>query len=127
MNNVQIVGRLTRNPEARYTESGMCIATFTVAVNRIKQGEADFIPCKAFGKTAEILEKYFVKGKEIALTGRINTGSFEKDGKKVYTVDVVADRVEFVGSKAEAKETAEPTAEATADLTDFEALDDIPF
>lgn len=105
MNSVQLIGRLTRDPEVRYTDGGMSIARFSIAVDRrFKQdgGEnADFINCVAFGKTGEFVEKYFVKGKKIALTGRIQTGSYtNKDGAKVFTTDVVAETVEFVESKA---------------------------
>ena len=104
MNNVSLVGRLVRDPEVRYTPSQVAVARFTVAVDRpfSKDGEqgADFISCVAFGKTAEFMERFFTKGRPIGLTGRIQTGSYtNKDGAKVYTTDVVADRVEFVGNK----------------------------
>lgn len=107
MNKVELVGRLTRDPEVRYTtgESTNAIARFSVAVNRrFKNAEgnydADFINCVAFGKTAEFVEKYFTKGMAIGLTGRIQTGSYtNKDGQKVYTTDVVVEETEFVESK----------------------------
>lgn len=104
MNSVQLLGRLTRDPEVRYAESGSTIARFSLAVDRkFKQegGEtADFINCIAFGKTAEFIEKYFSKGMKIALNGRIQTGSYtNKDGVKVYTTDVVVENVEFAESK----------------------------
>lgn len=104
MNSVQLVGRLTRDPEVRYTDSGTSIARFSVACDRRfnREGEdsADFISCVAFGKTAEFLEKYFYKGKRIGLNGRIQTGSYtNKEGQKVYTTDVIAENVEFVESK----------------------------
>lgn len=105
MNNVSLVGRLTRDPEVRYTDSGTSIARFTVAVDRrFKQDggqTADFIGCIAFGKTAEFIEKYFHQGMKVGLNGRIQTGSYtNKDDIKVYTTDVVAENVEFVESKA---------------------------
>ena len=105
MNNVSLVGRLTRDPETRYAQNGTAVTKFSIAVDRRfkKEGEqtADFINCVAFGKTGEFVEKYFVKGKKIALTGRIQTGSYtNKDGAKVFTTDVVAETVEFVESKA---------------------------
>lgn len=106
MNKTQIVGRLTKDPEVRYSqgENSTAIARFTVAVDRrMKPGEADFISCVAFGKTAEFLEKYFKKGNRVGLCGHIQTGSYEKDGTKVYTTDVIADEVEFVESKGESK------------------------
>jgi single-strand DNA-binding protein len=105
MNNVSLVGRFTRDPEVRYTDSGSSIARFTVAVDRRFKQEggqtADFISCIAFGKTAEFIEKYFRQGMRIGLEGRIQTGSYtNKDGVKVYTTDVVAENVEFVESKS---------------------------
>jgi single-strand DNA-binding protein len=104
MNNVSLVGRLTKDPDVRYTTNGLSIARINIAVDRQfkKEGQAtaDFIPCIAFGKTAEFVEKYFLKGQRIGLTGRIQTGSYEKeDGTKVYTTDIVIDNVEFVESK----------------------------
>lgn len=106
MNNVQLVGRLTSDPNMRYTDGGLTIARFNLACDRRfkKDGEqsADFISCIAFGKTADFIEKYFKKGNRLGLIGRIQTGSYEKDGKKVYTTDVVAEAVEFVESKGSA-------------------------
>ena len=104
MNSVQLIGRLTRDPEIRYTDGGASIARFGLAVDRrFKQengADADFINIVAFGKTAEFIEKYFHKGMKIALNGRIQTGSYtDKDGKKVYTTDIVAENVEFCESK----------------------------
>lgn len=103
MNHVAIIGRLTKDPEIRYTQEQMAIARFTLAVDRRykKDGEqsADFIPCIAFRKTAEFIEKYVQKGTKLAAEGRIQTGSYEKDGKRVYTTDVVVDSVEFAESK----------------------------
>lgn len=105
MNSVQLIGRLTRDPDVRYADSGSTIAKFTVAVDRRFKQEggdtADFINCTAFGKTAEFIEKYFSKGKKIALNGRIQTGSYiNKDNIKVYTTDVVVENVEFVESRS---------------------------
>lgn len=106
MNSVQLIGRLTRDPEVRYSngEKAMAIARFTVTVDRRlkKEGEvnADFISCIAFGKTGEVVEKYFRKGQRIALNGRIQTGSYtNNEGQKVYTTDVIAENIEFVESK----------------------------
>lgn len=104
MNSVILIGRLTRDPEVRYgAQSQNAVARFTLAVDRggkDRNGEdrgADFISCVCFGKTAELVEKYIVKGRQIAVQGRIQTGKYEKDGRTVYTTDVVADRVEFLG------------------------------
>lgn len=100
MNKVILMGRLTRNPEVRYSagDSSMAIARYTLAVDRrfTRRGEdnngatADFIPCVAFGRSAEFAEKYFHQGMKVVVTGRIQTGSYvNKDGQKVYTTDVV--------------------------------------
>lgn len=109
MNKVVLMGRLTKDPEIRYStgENATAIARFTVAVNRKFKNaegnyEADFINCVAFGKSAEFIEKYFAKGSMIALSGRIQTGSYtNKDGVKVYTTDVVVEDTEFAGGKNE--------------------------
>ena len=113
MNKVILMGRLTRDPEVRYTQgdNSMCIARYTLAVDRrfAKRGggssgdggdSADFIPCVAFGKSGEFAEKYFRKGIKIAVTGRIQTGSYtNRDGVKVYTTEVVVEDQEFAESK----------------------------
>lgn len=106
MNNVSLVGRLVRPIELHYSqgENATAMCNLMLAVDRRfkKDGQdnADFISCKAFGKTAEFIEKYFDKGQRIGLTGRIQTGSYDhKDGYKVYTSDVIVDNVEFVESK----------------------------
>ena len=107
MNKVILMGRLTRDPEVRYSNGGeqpLAIARFSLAVDR-RQGRteeqtADFINIVAFGKTGEFVEKYLRKGTKIALTGRIQTGSYtNKDGVKVYTTEVVAEELEFAESK----------------------------
>lgn len=104
MNSVQLLGRLTRDPDVRYTDGGSTIARFSLAVDRRFKQEggdtADFINCIAFGKTAEFIERYIFKGTKIALNGRIQTGSYtNKDNVKVYTTDVVVENVEFAESK----------------------------
>jgi len=112
MNTVQLVGRLTKDPDVKYTNGGTTIARFTVAVDRRFKTEggptADFPSVVAFGKTAEFVEKYFHKGQRIGIAGRIQTGSYEdKDGKKVYTTDVIAEAVEFVESKGSGSGSAD--------------------
>ena len=112
MNRVILMGRLTRDPEMRYTqgERSMAVARYTLAVDRRQSrnnqnGEptADFIQCVAFGRSGEFAEKYFRKGMKVVVTGRIQTGSYtNKDGQKVYTTDVVVEQVEFAESKASA-------------------------
>lgn len=107
MNKVILMGRLTRDPEVRYSqgENAMAVARYTLAVERSfkRDGEqtADFIGCIAFGKSGEFAEKYLRKGTKIAISGRIQTGSYtNKDGQKVYTTDVVVEQQEFAESKA---------------------------
>ena len=108
MNKTILLGRLTRDPEVRYSQgdNATAIARFSLAVNRKFKNadgnyDADFPNCIAFGKQAEFIEKYFRKGDMIALTGRLQTGSYtNKDGVKVYTTDVVVEEVEFAGGKS---------------------------
>ena len=107
MNKVILIGRLTRDPEVRYSqgETSIAIARYTLAVDRRgrRDGEqsADFIPCKAFGKAGEWAEKWLRKGIKIAITGRIQTGSYtNNEGQKVYTTDVIIEEQEFAESKA---------------------------
>ena len=104
MNNVVLIGRLTRDPEMKYTtgQSQMAVTTFTLAIDRpVKQGQekqTDFIRITAFGRMAENCDRYLAKGRRAAVQGRIQTGSYtNKDGKTVYTTDVVANNVEFLG------------------------------
>ena len=106
MNKVILMGRLTRNPDVRYSqgEKATCVARYTLAVNRRfrRDGEqdADFINCVAFGRQGEFAEKYMKQGTKIVATGRIQTGSYtNKDGNKVYTTDVVIEDQEFAESK----------------------------
>lgn len=109
MNKVVLMGRLTRDPEVRYSqgENALAIARYTLAVDRrgarrdADQQTADFIPCVAFGKAGEFAEKYFRQGIKICVSGRIQTGSYtNKDGVKVYTTEVIVDDQEFAESKA---------------------------
>jgi len=109
MNKVILMGRLTRDPEVRYSQgdNAMAIARYTLAVDRRfnrnnnDENSADFIGCVAFGKSAEFAERYLHKGTKIVATGRIQTGSYvNKDGVKVYTTDVVVEDQEFAESKA---------------------------
>lgn len=103
MNNVCLIGRITRDPEVRYSQSGTAVCRFSIAIDRGKDKDgndlgADFPNCIAFGKTAENIGKYFSKGRKIGITGRLQTGSYEKDGVKHYTTDVVVDRFDFCDS-----------------------------
>lgn len=126
MNNVTLIGRLTKDPEVRYTEQQLAVARFNIAIDRIgKDKGADFPSIVVFGKQAENCEKYLTKGRKVAIQGHIQTGSYEKDGRKVYTTDVVADRVEFLewGDREENPTNNSGTFEG------FEAVedDDVPF
>ena len=104
MNKAILVGRLTRNPEARDTQGGTKVARFALAINRRgKDGGTDYINCTAFGKTAELAAQYLSKGSRVGVVGRIQTGSYERDGHKVYTTDVICDEVEFLETRAEAQ------------------------
>lgn len=107
MNRVVLMGRLTRDPEIRYSngENALAIARFTLAVdrrfNRREDQTADFITCKVFGKQAEFAERFLRQGIKVAASGRIETGSYtNRDGQKVYTTEVVLDEIEFAESKA---------------------------
>ncbi len=106
MNKVILMGRLTRDPEVRYSqgEQSTAVARYTLAVDRRFKRDsdqtADFIQCVAFGRAGEFAEKYFRKGMKIAVTGRIQTGSYtNRDGQKVYTTDVIIEEQEFAESK----------------------------
>ena len=127
MNKTILMGRLTRDPEVRYTQtSNVMVTTFTLAVNRrfVKEGQqqADFINIVAWNKTAEFVSKYFKKGQQVGVIGRIETKNYDdKDGKKVYVTEVIAEEVYFADSKKN-DEQGEPT--------DFMASadnDDLPF
>ena len=105
MNKAFLIGRLTRDPELRYSSSNTPIVNFTIAIdrqftNRDGQRETDFIRIVAYNKQAENISKYVSKGSLVAVDGRIQTGSYDdKDGKRVYTTDIVADRVQFLDTR----------------------------
>lgn len=111
MNKVILIGRLTADPDIRQTQDGKAVGTYTLAVDRrVAKGEqkADFIRCQVWERKAEFAEKYLKKGTKIAITGRIQTGSYtDRNGNKVYTTDVVIEDQEFAESKA-ASETMPP-------------------
>lgn len=128
MNKVILIGRLTRDSEIRYTESQTAVCEVNLAVDReYKKEEADFIKCKVFGKLGETLNKYTKKGDLIALSGRIQTGSYEKDGKKNYTFEVIADSIKFLQQKKEENEYKDMSVKTDVqqqfEITD----DDLPF
>ena len=126
MNKVILMGRLTRDPEVRYSqgESSTAVARYTLAVDRRFRREgsdqtADFIGCVAFGRQAEFAEKYLHQGTKIAITGRIQTGSYtNKDGQRVYTTDVVVEEQEFAESKAASEQSTAPAGRAGQAVSD---------
>ena len=102
MNISIIMGRITKDLELRQTTSGTSVLRFTVAVDRYskdKENDTDFISCIAFGKNAEFIDKWFSKGQMIALEGSIKTGSYEKDGRKIYTTDIIVNHASFCGDR----------------------------
>ena len=137
MNKAMITGRLTRDPNTRYSqgENQMCIARFTLAVDRRRsknsdEQKADFISCVAFGKTGEFVEKYARKGIKFDIVGRIQTGSYQnKDGQTVYTTEVVVEDIEFGESKGSSQASASSQQEPDDGFVNVpEELDDeLPF
>ena len=130
MNNVSLIGRLTADPELRNTQSGISFVRFCIAVDRSysKQGEekqTDFINVVAWRQSAEFICKYFSKGKRIALTGRIQTGSYtDKDGNKRSTFDIIAENVEFCEAK---KSSSKPDIYSDGEYEDVPSDEDLPF
>ena len=113
MNKAMLIGRITRDLELTKSQGGMSILRFSLAVNRRianKNGEreADFISCVAFGKTAEIMSTYLGKGSLVGVEGRIQTGSYDKDGVRIYTTDVIIDNFDFLESKNASGNTQAP-------------------
>lgn len=147
MNNVNLIGRLVRDPETRYAQGdqGTAITSFTLAVDRRVKREgqptADYIRIVAFGKTAEFAGKYYHKGLRVGVTGHIQTGSYkDREGRTVYTTDVIADSLDFADGKqdnpAPSQTYAQPPAPAPApqqqaidpeDFVPYESEEDLPF
>jgi single-strand DNA-binding protein len=136
MNSVVLIGRLTKDPEVRYTSSSqMAVATFTVAIDRpVRAGgdkQTDFPRVTVFGKQAENCEKYLAKGRLVGIQGRLQTGSYQnKDGVTVYTTDVVADRVEFLewADKQSGHSADQGWRQEENPYNEFQAVsDEVPF
>ena len=130
-NVVVLIGRLTRDPDVRTTQSGTTVARFSIAIDSGfgDNKRTDFPSIVCFGKTAEICEKYLSKGSQVGVTGRLQTGSYEKDGTKFYTTDVIADRVEFL-QRAKGQDNNQQSAEDNqqSEYDGFMRVDeDIPF
>ena len=101
MNVISLMGRLTRDPEVKFGQSGKAYCRFSIAVNRpFSKDEADFINCVSFGKTAELIGEYFRKGQQIALVGRLQMNQYESNGEKRTSYDVVVDTFDFIGTKS---------------------------
>ena len=101
MNVISLMGRLTRDPEVKFGQSGKAYCRFSIAVNRpFSKDEADFINCVSFGKTAELIGEYFRKGQQIALVGRLQLNQYESNGEKRTSYDVVVDTFDFIGTKS---------------------------
>lgn len=122
MNSVNLIGRLTKDPEVRYTTDSMAVARFSIAIDRFSKEETDYPNIVCFGRTAENVERFLKKGRQVGITGRLQTGSYtNKDGIKVYTTEVVAERVKFL-------DKTEKTFEQQEITKAFEEADeDIPF
>lgn len=123
MNKVIFLGRLTKDVEVRYTQtSNTLVATFTIAVNRrMEKDKADFFNCVAYGKTGEFISKYFKKGQQILLVGRLQTRHYtDKDSKEVYVTETFVDEVYFVGNKEEKPEAKQQDFTPVTD-------EDLPF
>lgn len=127
-NKVFLIGRLVKDPEIRYTQSGKAVSSFTLAIDRPFRDEngnkaTDFIPVVAWGKTAEVCSKYLTKGRQTAVMGRIQTRSYTADdGSRRYVTEVLAEEVEFIGNR-------EKTAQNQSDgsMNDFTEIEDEPF
>ena len=132
MNSVILIGRLTKDPQLSYTQqSQTAVANFTLAVDRMKKEDgADFIRIVVYGKQAETCDRYLTKGRQCAVHGRIQTGSYKnRNGDTVYTTDVVADRVEFLGGGQDQKPapSVNDTVSSVNDTGFMSAVDDVPF
>lgn len=133
MNKSIFIGRLVADPEIRYAQGDntMCIARYRLAVDRKYkrdgESEADFIPCLAFGKSAEFAEKYFRKGMKVAIEGRMQSGSYtNKDGVKVYTMDCIVEGQEFCESKGTAQEQPQTGSDGFMQMPDVPD-EELPF
>jgi len=133
MNSVNLIGRLTKAPEIRYTQNNTAVTSFTLAVDNFggKEKGADFINCVAWQKTAEFISQYFDKGTRVGLTGRIQVRKYEgKDGKTVYVTEVVAERVYFAdgkGNKSSDNQSTTDLKQYRGEIEDEESEEELPF
>lgn len=121
MNSVQLVGRLCSDPTLTYSQNGVALCKFTLAVDRpySKDKTADFLPCICFKAQAENVANYLVKGSQAGVTGSVQTSTWEKDGVKHYKTEVLADRVEFIGGKPKHEGNSSIGAEVNMDQSDI--------
>ena len=131
MNYVSLLGRLTRDPEVTYTQSGKAFTRFSIAVSRgaSNRDEVDFINCVAWEKRAETISQYFKKGSRILVQGRISTGSYEKNGETRYTTDVVVNNFDFIETRANEGNSESNFSRTETVVVDepVDAEDDFPF
>jgi single-strand DNA-binding protein len=134
MNNTNLIGRLTADPELKYTQSGTAVSKFTIAVDRQYKNasgerETDFIRCVAFKKTAEIIAQYQKKGNQIGVSGRIQTGSYDKDGVRHYTTDILVDNFTFLDNKKDGKQQQrQQSQQSSGQMEPMDISDDsLPF
>lgn len=134
MNKAILIGRLTRDPEVRTLNSGSLVCNFTLAIDRRSKGEetADFINCETWGKSAENMGRWMHKGRQIAVEGRIQVDSYDKDGERRYRTKVVCDRIEFLGKASEADQQEPPKNNAVDNQTEYGQYvsfsdEDLPF
>lgn len=127
MNTIILCGRLTKDPSYATTQGGQNYAKFSLAVDRVGQEKTDFIDCTAWGKTAELVNRYLVKGRQVIVQGSLYIDTYERDGVKRTKADVRVDRVEFVGSKENTAQNANNGADG--DINRLKPIDDedIPF
>ena len=131
MNIVALIGNLTRDVELRYTTDQKPIARFSIAVNDGygEQKRTSYIPIVVFGKQAENADRYLSKGSKVAVNGRIQTGSYEKEGRTIYTTDIIASNIEFLSAKQSANSEKKPSEKKPDEPSGFTALseDEVPF
>lgn len=132
MNKVILMGRLTRDPDIRYTDNQTCVARYSVAVDRrySKDGEqgADYPSVVSFGKAGEFVEKYLKQGTKVLIVGRLQTGNYtNKDGVKVYTTDVITEEIEFAESKRASEDKPQEVNESGGEFMNIDEKVDLPF
>ncbi len=134
MNQITLIGRLTKDPELKYSQSGKAFCRFSVAVPKeFNRSETDYFDCVAWNKVAEIIADYLRKGKKIAVQGRLETGIYEKDGKKIKTYSVITDKFEFLDFAGEQKKFSSQEVEnkdetfTQDDIDEIMDNDDFPF